>query len=290
MARAATARRGLLASAGGSPGGISWSASSVGRTSSSEVARPSSAGSSSSRTRSAFGEGSWRLRFSSTCTPGWRCSTTTSSVAVTSTKNASCAVGDQQPGRVVRAGIDGRAEGLDGGGRGGVARRARGAAHRGIAWPRRARRAAAGWSARRPRRPRWSPTTCRRRPRRARRGWPVRRLPSSRVIGIAGRARRSSRLAATISGIPGTTPLITIKRHIGGSVRAWGATGGARCRACDQRLFPRHLQRSSGVGSCCKDLDRAENARRPRVAQPGHRRPSRPYPPPRRPPARRHGR
>ena len=44
--------------------------------------------------------------------------------------------------------------------------------------------------------------------------------PSRRVIGTVGRARRSSRLAATISGIPGTTPLITINRHIGRSVRA----------------------------------------------------------------------
>ena len=42
---------------------------------------------------------------------------------------------------------------------------------------------------------------------------------SRRVIGIVGRARRSSRLAATISGIPGTTPWITINRHIGRSVR-----------------------------------------------------------------------
>ena len=50
---------------------------------------PSRTGSSSSRTRSTFGDGSWRLRFSSTCTPGSRCSTMTSSVAVTSTKKAS---------------------------------------------------------------------------------------------------------------------------------------------------------------------------------------------------------
>src|SRR4051794_3483612 len=45
--------------------------------------------------------------------------------------------------------------------------------------------------------------------------------PSRRVMGTVGRARRSSRLAATIKGSPGTTPLITINRHIGRSVRAW---------------------------------------------------------------------
>src|SRR5215203_1157424 len=166
-----------------------------------------------------------RLRFSSTCTPGRRCSTMTSSVAITSTKNAS-----------LRSATSSQ-HGLYAPGSMAVPKASTAAAA--VGWPASARgssprdRLAASGPSRSGRfvSPATTPTslvanqvpppTSSRPPRMA--GPPT---PSSRVIGIAGRARRSSRLAATISGIPGTTPLITIKRHIGGSLGAGGATGG----------------------------------------------------------------
>ena len=76
--------------------------------------------------------------------------------------------------------------------------------------------------------------------------------PSRRVIGMVGRARRWSRLAATISGIPGTTPLTTINRHITGSVRAGrqrsggdraAARRGRRTAAADHHQTPGEADR-----------------------------------------------
>ena len=124
------------------------------------------------------------------------------------------AVGDQEPGRVVCARVDGATEGLDGGRRRGMASESEGKLTSGalgcvgaVASGRLVSPAMTPASLVASHVP---PPTSSRPPRIA--GPPP--SVSRQVIGIAGRSRRSSRLAATISGSPGTIPLITINRHI----------------------------------------------------------------------------
>ena len=175
---------------------------------------PSRTGSSSARTFSTFGDGSWRLRFSSTCTPGSRCSTMTSSVAVTSMKKASWRSATRSQDGLYAPGS--------------MAPPKASTAAAAVAWPARARgsspreRLAASGPSRSGRlvspaitpaslvASHVPPPTSSRPPRIA---GPTPSV-SRQVIGIAGRSRRSSRLAATTSGSPGTIPLITINRHI----------------------------------------------------------------------------
>ena len=221
MARAARARRGLLASAGGSPRWHVMVGEQGGqRCRAARWAGRRATGSRSSRTRSTFGDGSCKLRFSSTCTPGRRCSTTTSIGGGHVDEERVVAVGDQEPGRVVRARIDGGAEGLDGGRRRGMAGESEGELTAGAL-------GRVGTVSQRPiGEPGDDTGLVGRQPRAAADLVAPTEDCQSAASAVetghrdVGRARRSSRLAATISGIPGTTPLITINRHIGRSVRA----------------------------------------------------------------------